>query len=87
MLLKRYSEFKEFRQELSSVLNDDAEPIAPLPSRQVLSLSCDRNGNTNENDYLQARQDYLANWMKTIMIRQQQETSAFRLKIQEFLSN
>lgn len=38
MLMKRFSEFKAFRQQLVTVLGPHSESVPPLPTRQVLSM-------------------------------------------------
>eukprot|EP01040_Poterioochromonas_malhamensis_P006669 gene6669-7185_t len=95
MLLKRFTDFKEFRDQLilcqernSEEENSDSnkmesEPIPSLPSKQSMSLGRD----CSEEEYLNSRQRHLNIWLSSILARQSYESDLYRDTIYDFFNN
>jgi hypothetical protein len=83
VLLKRFSEFKEFRDLLVNSLTEDDNEIPLLPSKSSMSLTPD----VDEELYFQSRQIHLDSWLKEVFARQSYANDQYRDAIYEFASN
>jgi len=95
-LLKRFSEFKEFRQELCSAVvpeqimewqfaGEPMEVIPPLKSKR--SSLCSKMENEEKSTFYKERQELLSAWFRTVLSNQKMlQNPEYRMKLQEFFS-